>query len=107
DDLRHAGGLAVAVLNGDLALGVRAKQDRLAPGGAARLPQRREAAVGVIDGRRHELRRLVAGIAEHDPLFAGADILVARGVDALGDVPRLAVQEDLDIGLLPMEASLL
>ena len=107
DDLRDACRLAVAVLDGDLALGVGAELHRLAMAGAARLAQGLEDVVGIIDRRRHELRRLVAGIAEHDPLVAGADVLVAGGIDALGDVLRLAVQQHLDIGVLPMKARLL
>ena len=63
--------------------------------------------MGVVDRRRHQLRRLAAGIAEHDALVAGALVLVAGGVDALGDIGRLGVEEDLDLGGLPVEAVLL
>ena len=63
--------------------------------------------VGVVDRRRHQLRRLAAGIAEHDALVAGAFVLVAGGVDALGDVGRLGVQQDLDVAVFPVEAGLL
>ena len=63
--------------------------------------------VGVIDRRRHQLRRLAAGVAEHDALVAGSFVLVADGIDALRDVGRLSVQQNFDIGVLPMEAVLL
>ncbi len=66
-----------------------------------------EDAVGVVDRRRHQLRRLAAGVAEHDALVAGALVLVAGGIDALGDVDRLGVQQDLDLAVLPVEALLL
>ena len=82
--------LAVVVADGDLALGVRAElagaRRRLARASASSL----EDLVGVVDRRRHQFRRLAAGIAEHDALVARALVLVAGGVDALGDVGRLA-----------------
>ena len=53
--------------------------------------------VAVIERRRHQLGRLVAGEAEHDALVAGALVLVARGVDALGDVRGLPVQMIFEI----------
>ena len=63
--------------------------------------------MGVVDRRRHQLGRLAAGIAEHDALVARALILVAGGVDALGDVGGLGVQQHVDLALLPVEAVLL
>ena len=63
--------------------------------------------VGIIERRRHQLRRLAAGVAEHDALVARALVLVARGVDALGDVGGLRVQQDFDLGVPPVEAVLL
>ena len=63
--------------------------------------------VRVEDRRRHELGRLAAGIAEHDALVAGALILVVGGIDALGDVGRLGVQQHVDLGILPVEPVLL
>ena len=97
--------LAVLVLQGDLALGVGPE---LRP--PARMPVLGHALqdhVGILDRRRHQLVGLVAGVAEHDALIAGAEIFVAAGVDTLGDVARLAVQADLDRGLLPMKTGLL
>ena len=75
DDRLDADRLAVMVLDGDLALGVRPELGRVA--GLPRLAHHLEDAVGVEDRRRHQLRRLAAGIAEHDALVAGALVLVA------------------------------
>ena len=96
-DLRHLDRLAVLVANGDLALGVRAE---LAPrlAAATRLREALQDAVGVEDRRRHQLRRLGAGIAEHDALVAGTLVLVAGRIDADGDVGRLGMQVDIDLG---------
>ena len=63
--------------------------------------------MGIVDRRRHQFRGLAAGIAEHDALVAGALVLVAPGIDARGDIGRLAVQQDVDPGGLPVEARLL
>ena len=64
----------------------------------------------VSDRRRHQFRRLVAGVAEHDALVARAFFAIVAGlvgVDALRDVGGLRMQEDLDVGLVPVEAVLL
>src|SRR5690625_2660872 len=52
------------------------------------------------DGQGHQLVRLVAGVAEHDPLVAGAgevEVVVALGLSrlvyALSDVGRLLVED--------------
>ena len=66
------------------------------------------------DRRRHERALLVdlalgAGEAEHHALVAGAFLLAALlllGVDAHGDVGRLAVQQHLDVGAVKGEAVL-
>ena len=107
-DLAHADRLAVLVLHGDLALGVRAEHLLLA--GVAGFGDQAQDLVGVEDRRRHQVRRLVGGVAEHDALVARAlFLLLARlhRVDALRDVGRLRMQQDFDIGLLPVEALLL
>ena len=73
--------------------------------------------VGEHDRQRHQLRRLVGRVAEHQPLVAGADaverIVVARvvlhlerGVDALRDVGRLLVERDDHAAGLGVEAVL-
>ena len=67
-----------------------------------------------IDRGRHERALLVdlalgAGEAEHHALVAGAFLLLALlllGIDAHGDVGRLAVQQHLDIGAVKGEAVL-
>ena len=48
--------------------------------------------MAVVERRRHQVRGLVAGEAEHDALVAGAFVLVLAGIDALRDVRRLGVQ---------------
>ena len=66
-----------------------------------------EDAVRIIEGGGQQVRRLVGGVAEHDALVAGALVLVAALVDALGDMRRLAVEMVLEAGGLPVEAVLL
>jgi hypothetical protein len=72
----------------------------------ARLGHQQKDAVRILDRRRHQLRRLVAGVAEHDALVAGALVLVVAGIDALGDVGRLLVHIAVDLGGLEVEAPL-
>ena len=69
-----------------------------------------------IDRRRHERALLVdlalgAGVTEHHALVARAFLFggfgVLLGVDAHGDVRRLAVQQHLDIGAVEREAVLI
>ena len=59
--------------------------------------------VGVHDGHRHIFRRLVAGKAEHEPLVSGPLLVLARLVDAHGDVGRLLVYGGEDGARLPVE----
>ena len=103
-DLSHLDRAAVFVTHRDLALGIRTERSRLA--GTPGFRQSLQDAVGIEDRRGHELRRLGAGIAEHDTLVAGALVLVAGGIDADGDVHGLRVQMHVDIRCLPMEAGL-
>jgi len=67
------------------------------------------------DRQRHQLVRLVRGVAEHHPLVARADaverifvavLLLERGVDALRDVGRLLVDGDDDAARVGVEAEL-
>ena len=46
---------------------------------------------------------LGAGISEHQALVACALVLVARRVDALCNISRLAVHLHQDLGILPVE----
>lgn len=64
--------------------------------------------MGIIDRSRHQVRRFTAGIAEHNALVtcAFAAFMVGGLVDALGDMSRLGMQENVDLGGLPMEAVL-
>ena len=62
--------------------------------------------VRVVDRCRHQRLGLTAGVAEHHALVAGALVLVAGGVHALGDVGRLRVQMAGDFRLVPTEARL-
>ena len=105
DDLRRGDRLAVVVAHGDLALGVGA--EALLGAGAAGVGKRLQNLVGIVQRRGHQVRRLAAGVAEHDALVASALVLVAGGVDALCDVGGLGVQQHLDLGVLPVEPVLL
>ena len=69
--------------------------------------QQFEDLVAVEQRRGHQRQRFATGIAEHDSLVTSAFIIVARGIDALGDVGGLGVQQHFDLGVLPMEAVLL
>ena len=88
-----AGGLAIHILHGDLALGVGAQP----LGGLACLAdlgQLAAQAVSVHDRRWHQLGRFVAGIAKHQALvacalFGGLLALGLLGVHTLGDVGGL------------------
>ena len=76
DDRGRLGRLAVLEAQRDLALGV-GLEERRGPGMAVRGHLHQDL-VAVIERRRHEVRRLVAGEAEHDALVARAFVLVAR-----------------------------
>ena len=109
DDLRHLGRLAILVAHRHLALGIGPELARLALARAPGLGQTLQDAVGIVDRRRHQVGRLAAGIAEHDALVARALLALAVGgiVHTLADVGRLAVQQNVDLRLLPVEAVLL
>ncbi len=62
--------------------------------------------VGKMDRRRHQDVGLGAGIAEHQPLVAGAFVLVARGVYPLGDIGRLVMDVDFNVRVFPVKAVL-
>jgi hypothetical protein len=61
------------VLDRHLALGIRAEHAAFAR--FAGVGEQLQDLVGIVERRRHELRRLAAGIAEHDALIARALIL--------------------------------
>ena len=88
--------LVVLVFDGHLALAVGPQ-----PGDFAVLPrggQPVENLVRKLDRQRHQFGRVVAGVAEHQALVAGADFLALRGVfvDAHGDIRALAVDRKHD-----------
>ena len=96
---------AAFVLQGHLAFRIRL-QER----GRAAVAVSRHALqylVAVIEGGRHQVGRLVGGIAEHDALVARAFILVGTRVHPLRDVGRLAVQAIDELEILPVETVLL
>ncbi len=105
-DAGRAHRLAVDVAQRHLALGVGQQAlDRL----VVDVPQFADAVqdgVRVVDRRRHQRLGLAAGVAEHHALVAGAFVLVAGGVHALGDVGRLGVQVAGDLRLVPAEPGL-
>ena len=70
----------VAIADADLSLAVRPQVGERAV--LANIRQSARQAVGQRDRQRHQLRRLVGGIAEHHPLIAGSGRveLVARPV---------------------------
>ena len=113
EDGLEADGAAVLVVEGDLGLAVGAQVRQHA--GLAHLGQALRQPVGQPDRHRHQVVGLVAGVAEHHALVAGAlsveDVLSARagpylegGVDALGDVGRLGADGDRDPAGLAVEA---
>ena len=105
--------LAALVLHGDLGLAVGAEVGH--DPGATDLGQAARQPVGQGDRDRHELGGLVAGVADHHPLVAGAlgvervgvaGALLEGVVDALGDVGRLLVDGHGDPAGGPVEAVL-
>ncbi len=79
-----ADGLVVHVFHGNLALAIGAeigKLARFADGGEAFGDTVRQ-----LDGQRHQFRSLIAGVAEHQTLIAGA-----AGINTHRDIGRLAL----------------
>ena len=99
-------GLPRDILDCNLALGVGTEFDRIAVAGFARLGENFQNFMRIMQRRRHQIGRLVGRIAEHDALVARAFVLVAGGVDALGDIGRLGVQQNFDVRRFPMETGL-
>ncbi len=106
DDLRHADRLAGDIFDRNLALGVGTEFYGIAVAGFARLGENFQNFMRIVQRRRHQTGRLVGRIAKHDALVAGAFILVAGGVNALGDIGGLRVQQNFDNRSLPMETGL-
>ncbi len=106
DDLGHADRFAGDIFDRNLALGVGPEFDGVAVAGFARLGENFQNFMRIMQRRRHQIGRLVGRIAEHDALVARAFVLVAGGVDALGDIGGLRVQQNFDDRGLPMETGL-
>ena len=100
---RHARAVADHVLDGHLGLGVRS-----GPGEHARATQIGDLAVELVrehNGERHALLGLVRGVAEHEALVAGADVLLLLvDVHRLGDVRTLLLDGEQDVARLEVEA---
>ena len=99
----------VVVLHRDLALAV-GPQERQRPGLAPHLGQATGHAVREEDRHRHQLVRLVAGVSEHHPLVAGAELVLLdplagleRVVHPLRDVGRLLLDGGHRAAGLPVE----
>ena len=94
----------VVVADGDL--GLRVGSEERQPAVAAHLALPLDQPVRVVDRERHQRRRLVAGVAEHHPLVAGALVQVVVGglVDAALDVGRLLAVADHDRAAVGVEA---
>ena len=111
-DLGAADRFAFDIFHRDLALGVGLQVEQLAA--AALFGQHFQDAVREENRRGHEAAlfvdfALVAGIAEHHALVAGAFFFAALlflGIDAHRDVGRLAMQQHLDVGAVIGEAVL-
>ena len=92
--------LAVGVADGDLRFGVGPQPGK--PPVAAQLRLALDEPVRHVDRERHQLRRFVASVPEHQSLVAGAliEVEAATFVHALGDVLRLlAVGHDHGAGV--------
>ena len=94
DDRVDAHRARALVLDRDLRLAVRAQVVELTR--LADLGQPQRELVRERDRQRHELRRLVAGVAEHQALVARAlvEVQAAALIDALRDIGRLRVVGD-------------
>ena len=106
-------GPPVLVADADLGLAVRAEVGQRAH--VAYLCQPLCQPVGEPDRQRHQIGRLVAGVAEHHPLVPGAlrvELVLSPGagpnleglVHALPDVGRLLVERDDDPAGVPVDA---
>lgn len=103
DALGNDGAVVVLVLDGDLGLGVGAEpgEGAVAAGGG----HCRVELVGEEGGQGEELRGLVGGVAEHDALVTGAELLEGLlVVETLGDVGRLLLDGDEQVAGLVVEA---
>ncbi|GMV41935.1 MAG: hypothetical protein AMXMBFR64_36510 [Myxococcales bacterium] len=92
-DVRDADGAAPLVGDGDLGLGVGPQPGLSTP---AKLCEGPGEPVCEQDWQGHELRRLVGGVAEHDPLVPGALCEQGSAPDARVDLGGLLAEQRLD-----------
>eukprot|EP00754_Rhynchopus_humris_P026784 Rhum_TRINITY_DN15042_c11_g1::Rhum_TRINITY_DN15042_c11_g1_i2::g.137124::m.137124 len=92
------------VLHRHLRLGVRARPLELAVVPPLRVPLRQLARQLVR--QRHELLRLVRGVAEHEALVTGAQVRHVLVLRALRDVRRLLLDRDQHVARLVVESLL-
>jgi len=89
------------VLDRHLRLGVGAEPGELLR--TAQILEPPHDAVREHDRQRHQLGRLIGGVAEHDPLVARPLLQRVGTVDSLGDVRRLLIDGGDDPARLPLE----
>ena len=97
DHAIDANGAAIAILDGDLGLAVG--PEKINPAGLANFREALREAVGELDGHGHQFGGLVASETEHQAL-----VTRAAGIDAHGDVRRLALNGAHDGASLGIEA---
>ena len=100
------GCVVVVVFDGELALGVGPQVGHRRGVLAADARELDQDHVGERQRERHELGRLVAGVAEHHTLVAGALVFLGGAVYALGDVGALLVHCGEDGAGIGVEAVL-
>ena len=61
--------------------------------------------MGKRDRRWHQLWRLVAGIAKHQPLIAGTDYAIGTA-DALGNIGGLVIESNLDFTAVRIDSGI-
>ncbi len=96
--------LAVDIADRDLRLRIRAQPGQAAV--AAQVGLALDQAVRQVDRQRHQFRRFIARVTEHQALVARAlvEVVVVRAVHALRDVRRLLVVGDQHRAALVVDA---
>lgn len=61
---------------------------------------------GKINRGRHQVRRFLTGITEHDALISGTFVFAASSIDAYADVSGLSMETAINLYGLPVEAFL-
>lgn len=99
DDGVHAHGDGAATLHAVLAghLGLAVRAHPRADAVLADLSQAGAEGGGKVVGQGHEGLGLIGGIAEHDTLVTGTDVLELGGIDGLGDIRGLLLDSNNDV----------